>query len=138
MPTSKTTLLSRVTKLLAGVQKRFPTLNLASFPIGGTSYTIAQVVGLLQPVVDAGNAAIAAKALWQKSVQAERTANGGIKLFLAALRQAVYTFFGNQPDALSDFGMVPRKARKPKTAAQRVVSAAKNVASSSALKYTDP
>ena len=128
MATNKTTLLSRVIKLLAGVQKRFPTLNLPNFPIGGSAYTLVQIVGLLQPVVDAGNGAIAAKTLWQKTVQAERDANSKIKDFLVALRQAVYTYFGNQPDALGDFGLSPRKTRKSKTAAQRVVQAAKNAA----------
>jgi len=36
--------------------------------------------------------------------------------------------FGNQPDALADFGLAPPKARAPMTAEQKAVAAAKRKA----------
>ena len=55
-------------KLLAGIEKRFPTLNLTSFPIGGSILTLAQVVAALTPLVDAGNAVLTTRSAWQLAV----------------------------------------------------------------------
>ena len=50
------------------------------------------------------------------------------KAFVSAVKQAIYVLFGNNPDALADFGLVPKKVRVPLTPAARVVAAAKSAA----------
>ena len=126
--TTKSNSALKINKLFAGIQKRFPTLNITSFPIGGAVMTYVQFLAAMTPIVDAANAVIAARSAWQTAVQAERTMSAQTKIFLAAVRQAIYVFFGNNPDALADFGLVPKKPRVPMTPAARVVAAAKSAA----------
>ena len=118
----------KINKLFAGIQKRFPALNLTSFPVGGAIMTYAEFLRAMQPIVDMANAVLTSKSAWQTAVQAERAKAAQTKIFLAAVRQAIYVLFGNNPDALADFGLVPKKVRVPLTAAARVVASAKSAA----------
>ncbi len=126
--TAKTNSALKNSKLFAGIQKRFPTLNLNSFPIGGSILTLVQVVAAMQPIVDAGNAVLTSRSGWQTAVQADRVMQAQSKAFLSAVKQAIYVLFGNNPDALADFGLLPKKVRVPLTPAARVVAAAKSAA----------
>ena len=118
----------KINKLFAGIQKRFPALNITSFPVGGSIMTYAQFLSAMQPIVDMANAVLTSKSAWQTAVQAERAKATQTKIFLAAVRQAIYVLFGNNPDALADFGLLPKKVRTPMTPAARVVAAAKSAA----------
>ena len=112
----------RNSHLLAGVQKRFPTVNnMQTFPVGGAILSI-------QPIVNAGAAVAPAKAAWQAAVQAQRTADAEGAVFLSALKATVYVLFGNQPDVLADFGLLPKKTTKTASTAIKVVAVARRKA----------
>jgi hypothetical protein len=119
----------RNSHLLAGVQKRFPTVNnMQTFPVGGAILSIQQIEAELQPIVNAGAAVAPAKAAWQAAVQAQRTADAEGAVFLSALKATVYVLFGNQPDVLADFGLLPKKTTKTASTAIKVVAVARRKA----------
>ncbi len=125
----KTTAAARNSNLLAGVQKRFPTVpNTQTFPVGGAILSIQQIVAELQPIVNAGAAVAPAKAARQAAVQANRTADAEGATFLSALKATVYVLFGTQPDVLADFGLLPKKTTKTATTAIKVVAVARRKA----------
>lgn len=125
MATTKTATALRNSKLLAGIKKRYPNANLQSFPVGGSVYTLPEIVLELQALVDTASAVETARAALQAAIQANDLANTQTKPFVTALLQTTYAVLGNHPDALADCGLAPKKPYKPLTAAARVVAAAK-------------
>ena len=70
----KTTAAARNSNLLAGVQKRFPTVpNTQTFPVGGAILSIQQIVAELQPIVNAGAAKLRPRRLPGQAAVHRRT-----------------------------------------------------------------
>ena len=110
-------------KLIDGLNTHASTLP--SLTIGGTSYTTAAVVAVLQARIAAANAVIPARASWQGTVQADRDERTKTKTFVSGLRQALLVAFAGSIETLADFGLKPRKARTPRTPEQKAAATAK-------------
>jgi hypothetical protein len=127
--TPKITKAARNSQLLAGVTKRFTAVpNMQTFPVGGAMLSVAQIEAELEPIVNAGAAVPPTKAAWQAAVQAQRTADASGAPFLTALKATVYVLFGNQPEVLADFGLLPKKPKKSLTTSLKVVASARRQA----------
>jgi hypothetical protein len=114
----------RAEALSTGTTKHFPDPT-AKVAFGGGTYTVAEVNGNLEQVVTLRNEANDAEALAQAKRAAERTQLPNLVLFMAAYVAFVKATFGNSPDVLADFGLVPRKARTPLTVEQKAAAKAK-------------
>lgn len=128
---SKTDKATRVGNLLAGIEKRFPNAN-QTITLDGASTTVDAIIKELQGFLDDRDAVVAAKATVKAKVAAENArlivVNALLKAFIAFLRVT----FGNDPQALADFGVPPRKAPTPMTTEQKAVAAAKREATRAA------
>ena len=125
--TGKSSMATRVTQIIAGARKHFPT---GSQPItlGGASTTIDGAVSELQSFIDNRAAVVAAQATAKAKVSAERAALPALMAFISAFTAYVRLCFGSEADVLADFGLAPHKARTPMTAEQKAVAAAKRKA----------
>src|SRR5215831_7529241 len=72
--------------LIAGLEKH---LQGASLVISNKTYTMADIVKVLQHRVDAASAIAPSKATWQADVKAYRAERLSTRLFISALRQAI-------------------------------------------------
>jgi hypothetical protein len=119
---SKAAALARVQALIAGTQKRFPN---GSFTLGKTVYTTESLVQLFESL----SAAIAALNTAQASAKDAGVALAAVEAkvnpVIRAFRRFVTATFGTAAQELSDFGIVPPKARTPRTAEQLAAAAAK-------------
>jgi hypothetical protein len=113
--------------LIAGIAKRFPTAT-ATLTFGNATRTVSQVAQLLQSFVDLRSAAVASQAAAKERVAAERAQSPALLVVLDEFVSFVRATFGNSPEALADFGLSPRKGKKPLTAEQKAVAAAKRKA----------
>jgi hypothetical protein len=80
---------------------------------------------LFQSFVDLREAVIASQAATKAKVATERAQAPSLLVVIDEFVAFVKVTFGNQPDALADFGLAPPKARAPQTAEQKAVAAAK-------------
>jgi hypothetical protein len=119
---SKAAVLARVQAFVAGTQKHTPS---GSFTLGGVVYTAAALVQLFESLVPA----IAAVAAAQASAKAAVTALNGVKAkvgpVLLAYKNFLQTTYGNDPETLTDYGLEPQKAPKPRTTEQLAAAKAK-------------
>ncbi len=97
--------------LADGLTKRRHALT--SFMIGGTSHTPDDILIVLQARIAAANLAQSIRATWQSAVKADRDERAKTKTFVSGLRQALKVAFDGSIDALSDFGLSPRKLHVP-------------------------
>ena len=108
--------------LVAGIQKYVPN---AAVYVSGVSTPAAQVATKIQSRIDAANAVLTAEAAWHGSVKTSQTTEASTDAYVIGARQTVLAMFASQPTVLAEFSVSPRKAPAPRTAAQKVVSAAK-------------
>jgi hypothetical protein len=123
MPTGKSTEADLAVKLAAGTQKHLSTV--AQLIIGSGTYTPAQVEAELQAFAKLRTTVDAAKAAVKAALEDEKSKGPAMRAFYTAFVAYVRSAFGNSPDVLADFGLQPKKARKPLTAAQQAAAAAK-------------
>jgi len=118
---------ARVGQLITGTKKRLTNVN-QTITVGGASTTVGAVTTELQGFLDGREAVAAAKATVKAKVAAENAnmdaLNALIKAFIAFLRVT----FGDDPEALGDFGLAPPKAPAPLTTEQKAAAAAKREA----------
>ena len=115
-------------KLVAGTEKHLAAVTQVIL-VGGT-FTPAQLETQLQlqafatlrSDVDAAKAAVKAK------LEDERTKGPAMRALLAAFVGFVQAAFGGSPDILADFGLTPKKGKKPLTAEQQAAANAKRTA----------
>ena len=110
-------------KLIDGLNKHNQTIP--SLIIGGTSYTTAAIVAVLQKRIDSAKTVVSSRATWQADVKADRDERTQTKTFVSGLRQALQVAFAGSIDTLADFGLKPRKARAPRTPEEKAAAAAK-------------
>lgn len=126
MPTGKGNEAALAEKLAAGTQKHLSTL--AQVVIGSRTFTPAQVENDLQAFAKLRMTVDAAKAVVKAALQDEKSKAPAMRAFFRAFIEYVRAAFGNSPDVLADFGLAPKKARKPLTAEQLAAAAAKRAA----------
>jgi len=135
--TGKSSMATRVGKLIAGARKRFPNGSTA-ITVSGASTTVDDAVNELQAFIDHRAAVVAAQATAKVKVLAERAAFPSLIAFIRAFTGTVRFMFGTEPDALADFGLAPRKAPAPQTAEKKAVAAAKRKATREARGTKSP
>jgi hypothetical protein len=87
--------------------------DITSFMIGGTSHTPDDILIVLQARLAAANLVQSTRATWQSAVKADRDERAKTKTFVSGLRQTLKVAFDGSIDALSDFGLSPRKLHVP-------------------------
>ncbi|HEX3343864.1 MAG TPA: hypothetical protein VHS09_04790 [Polyangiaceae bacterium] len=128
---TRTSTASGAEALSEGTTKHFPNAS-QSLAVGGGTYTVTDVTTKLGQIVSLRSATVAAQVSAKAKVAAERTQLPPLLLFMAAYVAFVKATFGQSPDALADFGLVPRKVRKPLTAEQLAAAKAKRIATRAA------
>jgi hypothetical protein len=94
-------------KLIAGLQKYPPQGGVTM--ISGKSYTTAEVVAQLQSIINALSAVVAARQTFQGAVKASETIVEDNSEFVRDFKQSVKAQLGQNPPALGEFGLTPRK-----------------------------
>jgi len=110
-------------KLIDGFTKHSATL--ATLVIGGTSYKTADVITVVQGLVNSAKAVVTSRATWQAAVSADKAERSKQKTFMSGVRQSLLVAFGGSIDVLADFGLAPHKARTAPTPEQKQAAAAK-------------
>ena len=109
MPTGKGTRASLAESLIAGVKKHLSTAS--SLEFDASAYTPAEVEASLQTLADL-RAAVEQAQVVAKQRQAEEAAQApALRAHMAAFVAFVKARFGDRPDILGDFGLVPKKVK---------------------------
>jgi hypothetical protein len=119
---SKAAALARVLAIIAGATKHFPN---GQFTFGGTTYTTASLIQVLQGLVNAMTAREVAQGSAKDAVAAERATQKQVGPILLAFKRLVLLTFANATPTLADFGLAPPKARTPMSTEKRAARAAK-------------
>jgi hypothetical protein len=119
--TSRASTIARNTNAIAGIKKRFTT----AIVLVGVSYTPEALIALFQSHIDGLGAVPSAEGRWKAAILAARALAVTVDAVLASLLAVIRTTYVNQPDALADFGLVPKKPRTVDPVKQ-VLAAARN------------
>jgi hypothetical protein len=119
---SKAATLARVQAIIAGTQKHTPN---GSFTIGNATFTTQSLVQLLQGLADAIAKANEAQASAKEAVAALRLEQAKVDPVLLDYTRILIATYGTAVQMLADYGLQPRKARKPLTSAQNTAAVAK-------------
>ena len=93
-------------KLTSGLQKDQPN---GTFVLGGTTYTTAAIVLVLQSMIAALNASVAARATYLGVSAQSAALMKANRLLVRDLKQTLQIVYGQNIATLSDFGLAPRK-----------------------------
>jgi hypothetical protein len=121
-PVTRAEALAGVQALIAGTLKHFPSSN---FTLGGTAFTTASLVTLLQGLATAMSALIAAHANVKDAMAALASVESNVNPPMRAYVKLVRAAFNSATQTLADFGLQPPKARAPRTSEQNAAAAAK-------------
>jgi hypothetical protein len=119
---TKAAALAHVQALVAGTTKHLPN---GSFTFGGTVYTAASLIQVLQGLASAMTARDAAQAGAKDALAAEHAAETQVSPILLAYKRFLLLTFANATQTLADFGLTPAKARTPLTTEQLAARNAK-------------
>jgi hypothetical protein len=108
----KSSTADRAEVLEQGTTKHFPN-DTQQLTFGGVTYTVKDVKANLQEIADLRSATTDAQTNAKAKVAAEKAKLPALRIFLSAYVAYLKATYGNTPDVLADFGIVPRKARKP-------------------------
>ncbi|HEY8041727.1 MAG TPA: hypothetical protein VIF15_18105 [Polyangiaceae bacterium] len=122
-------------QMIAGAKKRFPNGS-DKLALGGVTRTVDEVTTLIRSFVDNRVAVETAQAAAAAKVATENAQAPALLALIGELEAFVRVSFGNQADALGDFGLAPPKARAPLTAEQKAVATAKRNATRAARGIT--
>ena len=117
-------------QLSAGIKKHFSAASTLAF--GNGTFTPAQIEASLQALIDLRTAVEDARAATKAKVAAENAQGAPLRSQMAALVAFVRATFGNTPDVLADFGLLPKKVRAPLTIDQKATAAARRAATRAA------
>ena len=120
--TDKTKTLARDAQVIAGIQKHLN--SVPTLPLGGSTYTPADLVKLVQGRIDASGVANTTKATWHSNVLAGRKLNTQVTPVLRALRTYVLNVYGAASPVLADFGFTAPKVTT-RTPEEKAAAAAK-------------
>jgi hypothetical protein len=113
---------ARAAQVNAGIHQHL--LSTPSIPLGGSTYSPADLMKLVQSSIDSAKTTDAAKANWHSTVFAEQTLEAQLAPLLRELRQYVISVFGATSPVLADFGFTPPK-RATRTPEEKAATAAK-------------
>ncbi len=116
---------TRLLSLIAGLQKHFS--NASSLAFGGQTLSPQALIALLQSLIDAGDAAAAAKVSARDAVKAERAKALVVRPTVRAFVKFVYATFAEAQD-LADFGLAPHKPQARLPLSTKVEAKAKSKA----------
>jgi hypothetical protein len=122
MVTNKLTLSNADALLLAGTQKRFS--NTPSLQFGGAAQKPADIQAALQRRIAAAGGTNSARTAFHSAVAAERQTRAETSKLVKQYRAFVLATFGEDLDALADFGLAPHKT-PVKSPAVKVTAAQK-------------
>ena len=128
---------ARAEALSAGTAKHFPNAS-DQLSFDGGKHAVSEIQSNLSQVETLRTATTEAQASAQAKVAAERTALPPLLLFMSAYVAFLKAMFGNSPDVLADFGLAPRKAKRPLTTEQQAVAKAKRDATRKARNTQGP
>ncbi len=114
---------AELTEIDAGMLKDVPVAT--SWTLNGKTLTQPQIDAQLKAYLATFEALDAAEQQYQAALAARRNITVEARDFYLQLKKLVVAYFGAQSPQLADFGITPAKARAPKTAAEKVVTAAK-------------
>jgi hypothetical protein len=126
---TKASLQTRIRKLIAGTQMHAPN---ATFAFASTTFAAPALVQLFQSLVDALDAADAARARWQDALKNANDTRAKVDPFVKDYQAFVAITYAGTPSTLADYGVTPRKAPTPLTAQQKAAAAAKRKATRAA------
>jgi hypothetical protein len=110
-------------QLIAGTQKHLA--GIASLMFASGTFTPAQVEAQLQALATLRSEVEAAKATAAAKLATETAQAPALIAYQDAFVAFVKAAFGNSPDVLADFGLLPKKARTPLTVEQKAAAKAK-------------
>jgi hypothetical protein len=119
---NRTARLNADVALIAGIQEH---LGAQSFLIAGSITPAAQVASVLQGRVDAENLVVSTQAAWHAAVKAAEQLLASTAPYVQGIEQTIRVMYAASPALLADFALTPRKTPAPRTAAQKVIAAAK-------------
>jgi hypothetical protein len=128
-PTGKAQVTVIAKQVIAGMGKRLTSTT--SIVLAGSSFTPDQIKSKLQLLVDLRSAADAAKASSKARIAEETTQAPDLIALMSDLRAYVNVTFRNSPEALADFGIIP-KARVVLTGEALAAATAKRAATRAA------
>ena len=111
------------TNLVAGAQKHLS--NMAQLMFDGGTTTPAQVETSLKALATLRTDVDAARTVLKAKLADEKAQGPTLRAEMLAFVVFVRAMFGNSPDVLADFGLLPKKARTPMTPVQKAAAAAK-------------
>jgi hypothetical protein len=111
--------------LIAGIQKNN---SGSSFILQSSPQTAAQVVALLEARVAKANAVFTARAALHQAVLDSRAEDAQTAGLVKDLRQTLLAMYSTSPQTLGDYGLTARKPPKPMTTEEKVIAAAKRLA----------
>ncbi len=98
--------MAQLQALIAGTQKHLPN---GSFTIGSTTYTAASLIQVLETLVTAMTARIAAATGAKDALVTEQATQTKVGPVAQAYKNLVLAAFANASQTLSDFGLAPPK-----------------------------
>jgi hypothetical protein len=120
LPTA--TIVANYRALIAGIQANCPN---GSFILRGQSYTATQAIALLTTLMNASLAELQAKSAWKDAMVAAEKAEATDGVIANELRQVLALSYVDMTTELAEFGLAPKKARKPLTTDARLAATAK-------------
>jgi hypothetical protein len=115
--------------LIAGIGKYFA--GVTTLTLAGTAYAPSALVKLLEELVSAINAAVAARTAAHDAVLAASAKSAAVDPVIAALRSYLLGVYSDAK-TLADFGLAPRKPRRAPTQQEGAAAAAKRLATRAA------
>ncbi|HUB09805.1 MAG TPA: hypothetical protein VMB50_22575 [Myxococcales bacterium] len=113
-----------VQQMVSGVQKDIPPTS--SLPMAGGQVTQAQILGILQPVLDAFTAIGDAEAVVKQQRLSLSAMLPQARQFLANLKDALIVQFGRGSPLLKDFGVKDGSVKKKATVATKSAALVKS------------
>jgi hypothetical protein len=119
---SKAAIVAQVQAFIAGTQKHTPN---GQFTLGGTTYTAATLGQLFQSLADAIKAVDEAQASATAAVSAFDGVRAKVVPIMVDYKRLLQTTYGTDTQTLTDYGLEPRKARRPLSSQENAAAAAK-------------
>ena len=124
--TSKSNEAALALKLAAGIEQHFAATS--QLFIAEKTLTPAQVAAQLQTLAALRAAVETARAALQGRLADEKREGPALRAFYLSVIGFVRVAYANAPAILADFGLAPKKVKKPLTSEQQAAAAAKNLA----------
>jgi len=122
---SHAAILAQVQALIAGTTKHTPS---STFMLDGVSYTAASLNQLFQSLATAITAVVTSDASAKTAVTALDGLTAKVAPVMLSYKRLLQTTYGSDLQTLTDYGLAPRKAPKPRTSEQNAAAKAKAAA----------